>query len=255
MPLEGSLTPTARRARRAGQRPLCGMGPMRGRRSRGCWGGGRGHSGEGPRRVGGPLPAPGSEAALHGDCGERPGWVESCPRPAAVKRTFETKSRDTDHVLLTVIVAVSRSAISGQTGFRRAFCDALIGAISKTRFCSRLHGPETDKAEPALRGSELGRHDLQRPVEPHGGLSRDPKMTLYWRRIRAPPRRLATHLKREQIMMHCFYSITLPIVGAAPARASLWILPSFIMTTRFLSGSASRLRSWSGSPATTSRSA
>ena len=69
--------------------------------------------------------------------------MESCPRPAAVKRSFETKSRDTDHVLLTVIVAVSRSAISGQTGFRRAFCDALIGAISKTRFCSRLHGPET----------------------------------------------------------------------------------------------------------------
>ena len=181
-------------------------------------------------------------------------WVENCPRPAAVKRTFETKSRDTDHVLLTVIVAVSRSAISGQTGFRRAFCDVPIGAISKTRFCSCM-ARKPDKAEPTLRGSELGRDDLQRLVEPHGGLSRDPKTTLYWRRIRAPPRRLATHLKREQIMMHCFYSITLPIVGAAPARASLWILPSFIMTTRFLSGSASRLRSWSGSPATTSRSA
>ena len=68
-------------------------------------------------------------------------------------------------------------------------------------------------------------------------------MTLYWRRIGAPPRRLATHSKREQTMMHCFYSMTLPIVGAAPARASLWILPSFMMTTRFLSGSASRLRS------------
>lgn len=45
-------------------------------------------------------------------------WVvESCPRPA-VKRTFETKSRDTDHVLLTVIAAVSRSVDFRPDGFQ-----------------------------------------------------------------------------------------------------------------------------------------
>src|SRR5215469_1481815 len=58
-----------------------------------------------------------------------------------------------------------------------------------------------------------------------------------------------------QIRRHCFYSMTLPIVAAAPARVSLWILPSFMISTRFLSGSARRLMSCSGLPATTSRSA
>ena len=39
------------------------------------------------------------------------------------------------------------------------------------------------------------------------------------------------------------------------ARTFLWIFPFFMMTTRFLSGAASRSLSCSGSPATTSRSA
>ena len=42
---------------------------------------------------------------------------------------------------------------------------------------------------------------------------------------------------------------------AARRRTSLWIFPFFMMTTRFLSGAASRLMSCSGSPATTRRSA
>ena len=44
-----------------------------------------GISGEGPPRVGEALPAPDPEAALHGDCGERPEWVESRPSQVARK--------------------------------------------------------------------------------------------------------------------------------------------------------------------------
>ena len=33
--------------------------------------------------------------------------------------------------------------ISGQTSFRRAFCDALSGASSKTQFYSQLHRPDS----------------------------------------------------------------------------------------------------------------
>jgi hypothetical protein len=60
----------------------------------------------------------GSTAVHPLSCGNRQQWVESCPRPAAVKRTFENKSRDTDHVLLTVIVAVSRGADFRPGGFQ-----------------------------------------------------------------------------------------------------------------------------------------
>ena len=69
-------------ARRATGRWVQGAGAARadrGRRRRGA-GGGRGEQpGEGPPRVGEALPAPDPEAALHGDCGERPGWVDCRP--------------------------------------------------------------------------------------------------------------------------------------------------------------------------------
>jgi hypothetical protein len=49
-----------------------------GRRWRRCWGcRPRTIWVRGPPRVGEALPAPDPEAALHGDCGERPGWVAS----------------------------------------------------------------------------------------------------------------------------------------------------------------------------------
>jgi hypothetical protein len=70
------------RMRAAVKRSLVqGPGAARGRSGGGARGGaggsGGGYSGEGPRRVGGPLAAPDREADLQGNCGGRPGWVVS----------------------------------------------------------------------------------------------------------------------------------------------------------------------------------